>query len=317
MDSLMRSVGFGVHSYHPFRRHAERGHIFDLQYACKCVILRRAGLKKLKRHRLPLPNLLLRYLTTLSTEEFEELECAPFTDMFDFHFCHRALTYRVRCKIDCNEYLATYVTGCVSHEDNKEQWMKVAHKNVMSVYAVVIDEPTGNHFYLLDIPTANLESVRGVMIKCKIVLPENLLWKLVHQLCAALIYLISAGIGYTSFSLDNLYMVDHRLVLENGLTKKNQLKEYEKCKVGDDQKKMVQNLGRVLNKLVYANRLITAADYSDDLMKIVEDCESGDPPKLENIRILAKMMVRTNISYAENVPLCHFVKSQRDAQIVS
>ncbi|XP_023222100.1 uncharacterized protein LOC111623663 [Centruroides sculpturatus] len=316
MDSLMRSVGFGVHSYHPFRRNTEKKHIFDLQYACKCVILRRTGLKRLKSHRLPLPNLLLRYLTTLSTDEFEELECAPFTDMFDLHFYHRALTYRVRCKLDCNEYLATYDSDFFPRKDNRSKWMEVVHKYVMSVYAIVVDEPTGNQFYLLDTPTANLESIRGVMLKSKIVLPEDHLWKLVHQLSTALIYLSSTGVDYGSFSLDNLYMVGQRLVLENGLTKKNKLKESDKWKVEDDQRSLVQNLGRVLNKLVYANRLINNVDYSDDLLKIIGDCQSGDPPELENIRLLSKMRSKTDITCPE-IPLCNFVKSVRDARLRS
>ncbi|GIY12659.1 SOCS box domain-containing protein [Caerostris extrusa] len=155
------SVGPGVHCYSPFLKSSNSSSTINLEELCKNTILRCITLRRLATgvNKLPLPKLLKRYITELTTEDFEQIECAPFCDVFSFNFFHRALTYRVVCLRDKQEYIITY--GCSPVEDEKliaghKEWVKVQHKNIMCICATVKDTSTNNVFYVYDQPFASL-----------------------------------------------------------------------------------------------------------------------------------------------------------------
>ncbi|XP_076316244.1 uncharacterized protein LOC143228776 [Tachypleus tridentatus] len=233
MDNLVRALGSGVHSYRPFQhRYLESENLYkpqNLQKLCKVAIVKISSLRKLKYHKdqIHLPAFLVQYLSSFTTDDFEEIECAPFTDLFNLNFYHRALTYRVRCRLDGQEYLAAYGTAFQqlneTYDEERQRWIKIFHKHLMCVYAEITDESTGNNFFLLDVPQATLEHVHALMFSCGLTIPEGQLWELSYQLSSILLHILSCGLHYGPFGLDNIFMVGNIVVLENELTRKSRI----------------------------------------------------------------------------------------------
>ncbi|XP_022255729.1 uncharacterized protein LOC111088863 [Limulus polyphemus] len=233
MENLVLALGPGVHNYQPFWQScSELEDLYNppnLQTLCKAKIIRHVSLRRLKLFESTphLPKLLVKYLFNLTTNDFEGIECAPFIDTFNLTFYHRALTYRVRCQLDDQIYLATYGNGAHHSRDSCEQsrrsWVKIRHRHIMCVYAEVTDESTGNDFYLLDIPQTTLEHVHALMFSCGLTIPESQLWELAYQLSSALLHMLSHGLHYGPFGLDNIFMIGNTIALENGLTRKSRI----------------------------------------------------------------------------------------------
>ncbi|GFS68666.1 SOCS box domain-containing protein [Nephila pilipes] len=226
MEILFQSVGPGVHCYSPFPKSPPRCSSINLEELCKSVILKCITLRRLATGvmKLPLPKRLLRYITELTTADFEQIECAPFCDVFSFNFFHKALTYRVICLRDQQEYMITY--GCSPLEDEKlkvghEKWVKVQHKNVMCICATVKDPSTDNIFYVYDQPYASLEQLWSVFCEKNHPVPEIFFARLTTDLCEALKHISFNGLHYSHFGLDNIFIAHDRLVLENALMRKS------------------------------------------------------------------------------------------------
>ncbi|GIX71901.1 SOCS box domain-containing protein [Caerostris darwini] len=226
MEILFRSVGPGVHCYSPFLKSSNSSSTINLEELCKNTILRCITLRRLATgvNKLPLPKLLKRYITELTTEDFEQIECAPFCDVFSFNFFHRALTYRVVCLRDKQEYIITY--GYSPVEDEKliaghEEWVKVQHKNIMCICATVKDTSTNNVFYVYDQPFASLGQFWSVFCEKNYPIPDVFFTRLTADLCEALKHVLSNGLHYSHFGLENIFIVHDRLVLENGLMRKS------------------------------------------------------------------------------------------------
>lgn len=242
----MGSYSPGFHSYHPFRTSGGRPDdetspppsMSTLQDRCKHCILQRVPLRRLREEdgreaaglggMLPLP--LLRFLRSFSTEDFVEMDCAPLVDMFELNFYHRAMTYKVRSKYDRCEYVATH-GFTAGHDDRprerareREAWMHGrGHEHLMLVCGSVTDHETGNVFYLLPVPQVSLEHVQRMLFKSRMTVPEIELWKLAHHLSSALLHVQALGLCYGAFGLDNIFLVDDKIVLENELTRKSRM----------------------------------------------------------------------------------------------
>ncbi|KAG0436047.1 hypothetical protein HPB47_018170, partial [Ixodes persulcatus] len=137
MDLLVHGFGQGRHMYNPFPKikpPPPRKTPRTLQDLCHRAIIRQVTLRGLKGRALPsLPPFIRRQLTSLETEDFVEVECAPFRDIFDFNMYHRALTYRVTCPLDGCEYMAAHVGTSDSSSSSIGfwRWVQLAHPNLM------------------------------------------------------------------------------------------------------------------------------------------------------------------------------------------
>lgn len=223
MEILFERLGPGVHCYSPFNK-TETPEL-TLTELCKNVILKCVTLRRLSTAytTLPLPKRLLRYIADLTTADFEKIECAPFSDAFSFNFLHRALTYRVVCLRDGLEYMITYGYSPAEKPKLKNEhknWVKIQHKNVMCICATVRDTSTENVFYVYDQPQISLDQMWTVFCDRNQLVPETFFWRLTADLCEALKYILKNGLQYSHFWLDNIFIVEDRLVLENGLMRK-------------------------------------------------------------------------------------------------
>lgn len=62
-----------------------------------------------------------------------------------------------------------------------------------------------------------------MLFNSKITVPEIELWKLTYHLSSALLHIQSLGLRYGAFGLDNIFLVDDKIVLENELTRKSRM----------------------------------------------------------------------------------------------
>lgn len=228
MELLVHSLGRGRHMYNPFPREVPvpPGSKVPrtLEDLCCRAVVRRATLRGLKGRRVPcLPPLIRRKLTSLRTEDFYEVECAPFRDMFDLNMYHRALTYRVKCPLDGGEYMAAHVGTCDATElsDVFWQWVELAHPNLMCVYALALDVNTANVFLIMDIPEATLKRLEIFLVSQGLCFPEYFLWKVAKQLSSVIMHVEERGLTFGRFDLKNVYVVRDNLLLDNKLTWKS------------------------------------------------------------------------------------------------
>lgn len=230
MELLVHGLSQGRHVYHPFPKEGAqakppRKTPHALEDLCYRAVIKVATLRRLKGSDLPmLPPLIRRRLTSLSTEDFVEIECAPFKDMFDFHMYHRALTYRVRCTLDGGEYMAAHAGTCNSAQLSNEafwQWVELAHPNLMCVYALALDADTSNVFLIMEMPDATLKRLEIFLVTQGLCFPEYFLWKVAEQLSSVIMYVEERQLSFGRFDLKNVYLVRDRLHLDNKLTWKS------------------------------------------------------------------------------------------------
>ncbi|CAN8000490.1 unnamed protein product [Ixodes hexagonus] len=226
MELLVHGLGQGRHIYNPFPKDkppalkAPR----TLQDLCNRTVIRQATLRGLKGRVLPsLPPLIRKQLTSLETDDFVEVECAPFRDIFDFNMYHRALTYRVTCPLDGCEYMAAHAGTFDSSRpsDGFWQWVQLSHPNLMCVYALARDAKTANVFLVMDIPEATLKRLEIFLVSQGLCFPEYFLWKVARQLSSVIMYVEDQGLAFGRFDLKNVYIVGDKLLLDNKLTWKS------------------------------------------------------------------------------------------------
>ncbi|KAH8028694.1 hypothetical protein HPB51_018118 [Rhipicephalus microplus] len=230
MELLVHGLSQGRHVYHPFPKEGAvpkpvRRTPHTLEDLCYRAVIKVTTLRRLKGSDLPtLPPLIRRRLTTLSTQDFLEIESAPFKDMFDFHMYHRALTYRVRCVLDGGEYMAAHAGTCNSVQLSNEdfwQWVELAHPNLMCVYALALDADTSNVFLIMEMPDATLKRLEIFLVSQGLCFPEYFLWKVAEQLSSVIMYVEERQLSFGRFDLKNVYLVRDRLHLDNKLTWKS------------------------------------------------------------------------------------------------
>lgn len=299
MDLWMRDVAPGIYCYLPFRmcRRPAPKEVLDLKYLCKVCIVKSLTVTRIPvgMKQLGLPNPLIFYLTTLTTENFDEIDCAPFGDVFGLNFFHRALTYKVHCLFDDNEYLATHASWSLDskHEkDDVQKWVRLQHDNVMCIYAFVEDTVTNNVFYLFDYPQLCLKQLSVVVAKSDEVLPEAFVWRLLADLGSAAQNILNCGIHYPPFGLHNAFIVGEKLVLENGVTRKSwQSGSCETleggCELKGPEEQAVWCLARMVLKLTEHQ---SHSSYSDSLNEILKDMISGK--SLDDTVLLARKTVK-------------------------
>lgn len=200
--------------------------MLNLQDLCKNVILKHVTIRRLaiSESRLPIPKRLWQYIAELSIADFEIIESAPLTDVFGFNYFYRALTYKVVCLLDEQEYMIAFgynPFGDVQRKDDHEQWVKVQHKNIMSVCATVQDYDTKNIFYVYDQPLVTLEKVWKMFFVKNLPMSKSFLDHLMTDLCEALRFMRSNGLQYSHFGMANIFVMNNRLVFENGLMLKS------------------------------------------------------------------------------------------------
>lgn len=222
MELLISGLSQGRHVYSPFPKECDAAkprtsprHLEDL---CYRAIIARSTLRRLKGCDLPmLPPIIRRRLTTLSTQDFVEIECAPFTDIFDCNMYHRALTYRVRCSLDGGEYMAAHAGS--SFVADFRQWVDTAHANIMCVYALAMD--ASNLFLIMDVPEATLKRLELFLVSQGLCFPEYFLWKVAAQLSSVLRYAEERRLSFGRFDRKNVYVVRNRVLMDNKLTWKS------------------------------------------------------------------------------------------------
>ncbi|KFM73872.1 hypothetical protein X975_10359, partial [Stegodyphus mimosarum] len=270
MEILFESLGPGVHCYSPFLKSPVSDTSLNLEELCKSVILKCVTLRRLSTalKKLPLPKRLLRFITELTTSDFEKIECAPFSDAFSFNFFHRALTYRVMCVLDGQEYMITYGYSPVEeHKLDHEQWVNVQHKNVMCIWASVKDTSTENIFYVYDQPSVSLEQMWSVFCERDLPIPEVFFWRVTADLSEALKYMLLNGLQYCHFGLDNIFIVRDCLMLENGLLRKR-----TKCMTCVTEQNMIESIVCILKLLLQSctHQNFFYAQISFSLVNVIE-----------------------------------------------
>lgn len=276
MDILLETLGPGVHCYSPFSKSVCENSPLNLTEICKNVILKSVTLRRLSTavNTLPLPKRLLRYITDLTTADFEKIECAPFSDAFSFNFLHRALTYRVVCLLDGLEYMITYGYSPVEKlklKTDHKQWVKIQHENVMCICATVRDPSTDNIFYVYDQPRISLDQMWTVFCTRNQSLPDTFFWRVTSDLCEALKFILKNGLQYSHFWLDNIFIVDDRLVLENGLMRKG-----VKYTVINAKGEYIDEENALCDIIYILKHLIQNHDHSDSLQKLITQVENGN-----------------------------------------
>lgn len=229
MELLVHGLSQGRHVYHPFPKEGTelkpRKTPRTLEDLCYRTVIKRATLRRLKGSDLSeLPPLLKRRLTSLSTQDFVEVESAPFRDIFDFHMYHRALTYRVQCPLDGGEYMAAHAGTCSESEqlpDSFWQWVELAHPNLMCVYALALDADTSNVFLIMDMPDATLKRLEIFLVSQGLCFPEYFLWKVAAQLSSVIMHVEERQLSFGRFDLKNVYAVRDSVHLDNKLTWKS------------------------------------------------------------------------------------------------
>ncbi|KAG8201415.1 hypothetical protein JTE90_024288 [Oedothorax gibbosus] len=220
MENLLRNFAPGVHIYSPFSKSPEQDPMPTLQKLCRNAVLKHVTLRRLTTGEtsLHLPKRLWKHIAELSTADLKLIECAP-TDAFNGYFFYKALTYKVLCLCDEQQYMVTYgysKNGEVKKKADHDQWVKIRHKNFLSVYATVTDESTQNVFYIYDQPHTSLEELWEKICEKQIPVPDAFFIRLTSDLYEALLFLISKGLQRREFCLHNIYIMNDRLVLENG-----------------------------------------------------------------------------------------------------
>lgn len=226
MELLFHGLGQGRHIYNPFPKNKPPPCRTPrtLQDLCHRAVIRQVTLRGLKGRGLPsLPPFVRRQLTSLETDDFVEVECAPFRDIFDFNMYHRALTYRVTCPLDGCEYMAAHAGTFdqLRSSNDFSRWVQLAHPNLMCVYALAQDAKTANVFLIMDVPEATLKRLEIFLLSHGLCFPEYFLWKVAHQLSSVAMYVEDQGLSFGWFDLKNVYVVQDKLVLDNKLTWKS------------------------------------------------------------------------------------------------
>ncbi|XP_015927988.1 uncharacterized protein [Parasteatoda tepidariorum] len=281
MEVLFESAGPGVHCYSPFLKSQSKNITFSLEELCKNVILKCITLRRLATcvMELPLPKRLAQYITELTTMDFEQIECAPFCDIFSLNFFHRALTYRVMCLRDGQEYMISY--GYSPVEDLKliyshEKWVQAQHKNIMCICATVKDLTTENVFYVYDQPYASLEQLWNVFCNRNQMIPDIFFIRLTTDVCEALRYILLQGLRYNCFGLDNIFVVHDRLVIENGLMRKKTIfLVNDNKRTCSEELNMIHDLSSVLKQLLESsNSKISQTNILKNILDALENHET-------------------------------------------
>lgn len=222
MELLISGLSHGRHVYNPFPKEGvaskSRSSPRPLEDLCYRAIIARCSLRRLKGCDLPmLPPIIRRRLTTLSTQDFVEIECAPFTDIFDSNMYHRALTYRVRCSLDGGEYMAAHANSPLAADFR--QWVDMVHANLMCVYALAMD--SSNLFLIMDVPEATLKRLEVFLVSQGLCFPEYFLWKVAAQLSSVIGYIEERQLSFGRFDRKNVYVIQDRVLMDNKLTWKS------------------------------------------------------------------------------------------------
>lgn len=178
-----------------------------LQQLCRAVIIKSTGLQRLRRARkdLPLPRNLIDFVTSgFSFHEFEEESLDLSRDM-QVH-----CLYPSRSLLDDSKVLLKCVNvksrNSVSVSRLLEKWTEINHKNIMRVLLWFKEQETVG-IVLEPFPKSLYELVEDYR-KTGVKVSEWLLWKIIHQVCDALLYLqrrqiVHAEIESKKLSLTN------------------------------------------------------------------------------------------------------------------
>lgn len=299
MDILFQSLGPGVHCYSPFNKSVSQNSSLNLSELCKNVILKCVTLRRLSTavSTLPLPKRMLRYVSELTTADFEKIECAPFCDAFSFNFLHRALTYRVVCLRDGMEYMITYGYSPVEKlklKPEHKKWVKIQHNNVMCICATVTDPTTENVFYVYDQPRISLDQMWTVFCDRNQPVPDAFFWRVTADLCEALKFILRNGLRYSHFWLDNIFVVEDRLVLENGLMRKG-----VKYTVINAKGEYIDEENVLCDIIYILKHLMQNYNHSESLHKLIKQIER------ENSLDVVVDLVNNS---AQNLPSFSFIK---------
>lgn len=274
MDILFETLGPGVHCYSPFSNSVRPNSTPNLLELCKNVILKCVTLRRLSTalNTLPLPKRLLRYIAELSTADFEKIECAPFSDAFSFNFLHRALTYRVICLHDGLEYMITYGYSPVEKlklKSEHKKWVEIQHNNIMCICATVTDTSTENVFYVYDQPRISLDQMWTVFCDKNEQVPDAFFLRVTADLCEALKFILRKRLQYSHFWLDNMFIVEDRLVLENGLMRKG-----VKYTVINAKGEYIDEENVLCDIIYILKHLVQNYDHSESLHKLINQIEN-------------------------------------------
>lgn len=217
-----------------------------LTHLCRNQLVAHFGLRALRQLLLLMraPKCVAKFLSTINAKECIVRSPAPLLDVFAEPFFHRAVTWRVVCSLDGQPYLATYahtdmaslqerrwLTACWGEAGDPVggAWLWCDHPHIMRVWGLVLDDVTGNTFYLLDTPIATLDQIQSRLTLWSVRVPESLIWCVVASVASALRHTLSHALQYAPLLLSNVFILDHAIAIENGLTRKKQLTVCSGC----------------------------------------------------------------------------------------
>lgn len=179
----------------------------SLRKLCRAVIIKSTGLQRLKKARkdLPLPRNLIDFLTSeFSFQEFEVQSHNLSRDM-RIHCIYptRSLLDDSKVMLKC---LSVKSRDSASISRLLEKWTAINHKNIMRVLLWFKEQETVG-VVLEPFPRSLYELVQDYR-KTGVKVSEWLLWKMLHQICDALLYLqrrqiVHAEIQSKTLSLTN------------------------------------------------------------------------------------------------------------------
>ncbi|XP_077520455.1 uncharacterized protein LOC144130403 [Amblyomma americanum] len=131
------------------------------------------------------------------------------------------LSYWVTCSLDRKGYMAVRASNHrpdrLLDDDEFWHWARLDHHHVLSVLAVAINAP-GCQVHLVTLfPDDGLEHFARILTLRTLCIREPHLWKFLHQLCSALLYLRGQGLTVEPFDFFNVYLRRTNLVLNNSL----------------------------------------------------------------------------------------------------
>ncbi|XP_048586729.1 serine/threonine-protein kinase Nek7-like [Nematostella vectensis] len=187
----------------------------SLQQSARTMILQSVGLKYLGRiAELPLPKPMINMLSNqLAVDDF-------FVNRNDLDGDHRNYcVYPAKCLLDMSDVLLKCVPECLASEEVNaavEQWIGVAHPNLMSYYIKFAQ--SGTQIVVFEYPPFALPDILDKLRRDNKRIPEFLIWKAFHELCSVLKYLHDQGMSYTGLKPERVaFTQEGVLKLDSGL----------------------------------------------------------------------------------------------------
>ena len=197
-------MSFGAEAdLHRKRRRICEVKVISLRELCRAVILKNTGLRRLRkaRKKLPLPQHLIDFLTSdFSFREFEAQSLNLSRDM------RVHCIYPTRSLLDNSKVLLKCINAKTFNSSSSsrllKRWAEIRHKNIMRVLVLFRERETIG--VVLEPFSPSLYDLVHKYRRAGVKFSEELLWKMLHQICDALWYLQRCQIVHTEIQSKTL-----------------------------------------------------------------------------------------------------------------